>query len=296
LPAGQIAWNPATGAVDASACVGLDAVVHLAGENIGSGSGALAFTGRWSERKKHDILASREEGTGLLARTLGALRTPPRVLVSASGVGFYGTHAEGGVEEGAPPGRGFLAEVAQAWERAAAPAAAAGVRVVNLRLGVVLSGAGGVVEKLRLPFSLGLGGPMRESDAQHAIPAPQAEVNLAAGGRELHRVAQQVEQHLADAVAVAAGGDRREGAGDGEAKLLVPRQGPHHARGVAHHLRHRDDLLRRRDKEVVGEQPLRQRPGLAAEGAVKRLARRRLPGYCCCRCPPQHHLAAVRLL
>ena len=156
----EIWWDPPAGRIDLARCEGFDAVVHLAGENIGSGSGALAFTGRWSARKKHDILASREEGTGLLARTLGALRTPPRVLVSASGVGFYGTHAAGGVEEGAPPGRGFLAEVAQAWERAAAPASVAGVRVVNLRLGVVLSGAGGVVEKLRLPFSLGLGGPI----------------------------------------------------------------------------------------------------------------------------------------
>ena len=155
----EIWWDPPAGRIDLARCEGFDAVVHLAGENVGSGEGALAFTGRWTERKKRDILASRQEGTGLLARTLAALRQPPRVLVSASGVGYYGVRAEG-VAEGAPRGQGFLAGVAEAWEQAAAPAAAAGVRVVNLRFGVVLAGEGSVVGKLRLPFSLGLGGPI----------------------------------------------------------------------------------------------------------------------------------------
>ncbi len=161
----EIWWDPSSGRVDLSRLEGFDAIVHLAGENIGSGEGALAFTGRWTARKKHDILQSRKEGTGLLASSLAALRRPPPVLISASGVGYYGLTAEGppggaGVDEGCPRGSGFLAEVAEAWERACDPARAAGVRVVNLRFGVVLSGAGGVVEKLRLPFSLCLGGPI----------------------------------------------------------------------------------------------------------------------------------------
>ena len=155
----EIWWDPAAGRIDLARCENFDAVVHLAGENVGSGEGLLAFTGRWSAHKKHAILESRRQGTQLLARTLASLRAPPRVLVSASGVGYYGLQA-GAVDESAPRGSGFLAEVAEAWEAGTAPAAAAGVRVVNLRFGVILSASGGVVEKLRLPFSLGLGGPI----------------------------------------------------------------------------------------------------------------------------------------
>jgi NAD dependent epimerase/dehydratase family enzyme len=183
----EVFWDAAA-RIDVDACEGFDAVVHLAGENVGSGGGGpLGFTGRWDARKKHDILASRTAGTALLARTLAALRSPPRVLVCASGVGFYGDGGDAVLSEAAPRGAGFLADVSAAWEAAAQPAADAGVRVVHLRFGVVLSKEGGMIgtateasagalraprhqhpptlpppapaAKLLLPFSLGLGGP-----------------------------------------------------------------------------------------------------------------------------------------
>jgi len=134
--------------------------VHLAGENIGSGEGPLAALGRWSDRKKHAIVESRRRGTLLLARSLAALKRKPRVLVSASGVGFYGDAGDAALTEASPKGRGFLADVADVWEASTAPAEEAGVRVARLRFGVVLSRAGGVVEKLYWPFFLGGGGPV----------------------------------------------------------------------------------------------------------------------------------------
>jgi len=141
----EVFWDAAA-RIDVDACEGFDAVVHLAGENVGSGGGGpLGFTGRWDARKKHDILASRAAGTALLARTLAALRAPPKVLVCASGVGFYGDGGDAPLTEAAPRGAGFLAEVAAAWEAAAQPAADAGVRVVHLRFGVVLSREGGMI-------------------------------------------------------------------------------------------------------------------------------------------------------
>lgn len=159
--AGQaISWDPARGFIDARACDGFDAVVHLAGESI-AGSGPLApITARWGARKKHEILESRRRGTALLATTLAASRAPPRVFVCASGVGFYGTNGagDGACTEATPQGRGFLADVSGVWEGAAAPASAAGVRVVNLRFGVVLSARGGLVAQLRPPFLACLGG------------------------------------------------------------------------------------------------------------------------------------------
>jgi uncharacterized protein (TIGR01777 family) len=157
----EIFWDPPSGRIDISALEGFDAVVHLAGENVGSGEGWLAATGRWTERKKFDILESRRRGTSLLAGSLAALQRRPRVLVSASGVGYYGLGCgERALGEGAPRGRGFLAEVAGVWEGATARAAEAGVRVVNLRFGVVLAASGGALAKMAPPFWLGLGGPV----------------------------------------------------------------------------------------------------------------------------------------
>lgn len=156
--ASEVWWHPTEGQIDLRALEGLDAVVHLAGENVGSGEGALAALGRWSPRKKHAIVESRRRGTLLLARTLAALRAPPRVLVSASGVGYYGDAGEAECTEARAKGAGFLADVADVWEASTAPAAEAGVRVARLRFGIVLSREGGVVQKLRWPFLLGLGG------------------------------------------------------------------------------------------------------------------------------------------
>lgn len=148
---GGIAWDPAAGTIDADALDGVDAIVHLAGENIGAG--------RWTAERKRSILDSRVRGTDLLARAAARLPRPPRVLVAASAVGVYGRDAHG-VDEGAPAGSGFLAEVVRAWEAALKPAEDAGIRVVRVRAGVVLSVRGGVLARLRLPFSLGLGGPI----------------------------------------------------------------------------------------------------------------------------------------
>lgn len=156
----EIYWQPHEMRVDLKRMEGFDAVVHLAGENVGSGEGFLAFTGRWTQRKKYDILESRRRGTQLLAQAVGALRDKPRVFISASGVGFYGNGGEAELTEASPTGSGFLAEVSRTWEASTAKAAEAGVRVVNLRFGVILSRTGGVIEKLYWPFFLGGGGPI----------------------------------------------------------------------------------------------------------------------------------------
>lgn len=159
----EIYWDPSEMRIDISRCEGFDAVVHLAGENIGSGEGLLAFTGRWNERKKHAIMESRRRGTKLLAQALSSVRVKPRVLISASGVGFYGSNCGDTVLTEATPQlgpEGFLARVSKVWEDETAPAREAGIRVVNLRLAPVISNDGGVIAKMRLPFSLGLGGPI----------------------------------------------------------------------------------------------------------------------------------------
>jgi hypothetical protein len=129
----------------------MDAVVHLAGEPI---------LGRWTAAKKRRISASRVGGTALIATALASLTRRPRVLVCASASGYYGDRGEELLTEESPSGRGFLAEVCRAWEAAAAPARAAGIRVVHVRTGLALSAHGGLLGPLLLPFRLGLGGPI----------------------------------------------------------------------------------------------------------------------------------------
>lgn len=146
---GDVVWDPAAGTIDGAALEGMDGAVHLAGESVGT---------RWTEEKKRRIRQSREQGTGLLARTLAGLSRPPRVLVQASAVGIYGDRGDETITEASPPGTGFLAEVCQAWEAASAPAEGAGIRVVKLRFGIVLAREGGVLERLLLPFRMGVGG------------------------------------------------------------------------------------------------------------------------------------------
>ncbi len=147
---GNVLWDPATGAVTSGALEGVDAVVHLAGENIASG--------RWDEAKKRRIYTSRVEATRLLASTLAGLKEPPRVLVCASAVGWYGDRGDEALTEDSTSGRGFLADVCRAWEQATQPARDAGIRVVNLRLGTILDPRGGALDKLLTPFRLGAGG------------------------------------------------------------------------------------------------------------------------------------------
>jgi uncharacterized protein len=142
-------WDPMAGIIDASALEGVDAVVHLAGENIAQ---------RWTSSQKAKIRDSRVKGTQLLCETLARLSSPPKVLVSASAIGYYGDRGEQILTEDSPPGRGFLAEVCRVWEAATEPARQRGLRVVPLRFGVVLSPAGGALAKMLPPFRLGLGG------------------------------------------------------------------------------------------------------------------------------------------
>jgi uncharacterized protein len=146
----EIQWNPTTGSIDAARLEGVDAVVHLAGENIAAG--------RWTEAAKARIRESRGRGTQLLCESLARLHQRPKVLVCASAIGYYGDRGASVVDEDSGSGRGFLADVCRAWEAATAAASDAGIRVVHLRLGVVLSAAGGALATLLLPFRLCAGG------------------------------------------------------------------------------------------------------------------------------------------
>ncbi|MDQ3948784.1 MAG: TIGR01777 family oxidoreductase [Gemmatimonadota bacterium] len=146
---GDALWDPAAGRLDPRALDGVDAVIHLAGEPIAQ---------RWTAAAKRRIRESRVRGTQLVATTIASLAQPPRVLVSGSAMGIYGDRGDEELDETSAPGRGFLAEVAIAWEVAAEPAARAGVRVVKLRTGLVLGPRGGALAKLLLPFRMGVGG------------------------------------------------------------------------------------------------------------------------------------------
>lgn len=157
----EIEWDPYEMRIDIDKLDGFDAVVHLAGENVGSGDSFLtSLTGRWSERKKHMIMESRRRGTQLLCKSLAAVASPPKVLVSMSGVGYYGSRGDEVLDESASKGEGFLSDVADAWERETAPLSEAGTRVVHTRTGVVLTTRGGMILRLYMPYLFGLGGPV----------------------------------------------------------------------------------------------------------------------------------------
>jgi uncharacterized protein (TIGR01777 family) len=152
--AGDIGWDPSSGRLDPNALPGIDAAVHLAGENIAV---------RWTGERKRRMRESRIAGTRLLAETLARLPNPPRVLVSASGVGIYGDRGDAVLTEGSAvpdPPADFLVELAREWEAAAEPARAAGIRVVLLRCGIVLTPAGGALGRMLPAFRLGVGGPL----------------------------------------------------------------------------------------------------------------------------------------
>ena len=146
----ETVWDPLRGLVDASRLDGADAVVHLAGANIAAG--------RWTPARKAEIRRSRVDGTRNLCEVLSHLPRPPKVLVSASAIGLYGDRGAEVLTEQSAPGTGFLTDVCREWEAATAPASRAGIRVVNLRFGMVLSPRGGALRKLLLPFQLGMGG------------------------------------------------------------------------------------------------------------------------------------------
>lgn len=145
----DVRWDPEAGTIDGD-LEGTEAVVHLAGESIAQG--------RWNDQKKRRILDSRVKGTRLLSEKLAALATPPKVMVSASAVGYYGDRGDEVLTEESSSGTDFLAGVCREWEAAAEPARRAGIRVVHPRLGIVLSPKGGALGTTLPIFKLGGGG------------------------------------------------------------------------------------------------------------------------------------------
>ncbi len=149
-PPDAVRWDLAAGRLETERLEGVDAVVHLMGRNIAAG--------RWTAKEKAALVASRVPPTRTLAAALAALPRPPATFVAASAIGYYGDGGDDELTEDSPPGHGFLPDLVSNWETAALAARAAGVRVVCLRFGVVLSAAGGALRQMLLPFRLGLGG------------------------------------------------------------------------------------------------------------------------------------------
>ena len=145
-----IQWDPEAGTIDRGGLEGVHAVVHLAGEGIA--------THRWTDEQKRRILESRTKGTSLLSSTLATLQRPPRALVSASGVNYYGDRGDEIITEATPAGTGFLTDVTLAWEAATTPARQGGIRVAIARSGLVLSPRGSALKRMLPLFKVGLGG------------------------------------------------------------------------------------------------------------------------------------------
>src|SRR2546423_1811029 len=148
--ANEIEWHPNHGQIDATRLEGFDAIINLSGENIAEG--------RWTDEKKRKIHDSRVNGTHLLAEAIAKLTQRPRAFLCASATGFYGDRDDEMLDETSDSGDGFLADVCREWERATAPAAKAGVRVVNLRFGPILARESGMLGKMLTPFKMGMGG------------------------------------------------------------------------------------------------------------------------------------------
>ena len=146
----EIEWSPDRYSIALARIEGFDAVVHLAGESIAEG--------RWSDEKKKRIRESRVKGTKLLGDALANLSSPPRTLISASAIGYYGDRGDEVLTEGSAAGDGFLPEVCVEWEKATALATEKGIRVVNTRFGVILDANGGALAKMLPPFRMGIGG------------------------------------------------------------------------------------------------------------------------------------------
>jgi uncharacterized protein len=142
-------WDLSRRVIEKERLEGLDAVVHLAGRNLEC---------RWTNKNKQEILESRVNSTDFLTRTLAQLNKPPSSFLCASAIGYYGSQGETILNEDAPAGDNFLAEVCRKWEGACKPVQEAGIRVVNLRFGLVLSTKGGALRRMLIPFRLGLGG------------------------------------------------------------------------------------------------------------------------------------------
>ncbi len=146
----EIYWDPIRGEIERDKLEGVDAVIHLAGENI--------LAKRWTPAQKKEILKSRTVGTKFLCEALAKLSKSPKVLVSASAIGYYGNRGDEILSEESGNGTGFLAEVCREWEKATVPAAQNGIRVVNFRIGIILTPKGGALAQMLTPFKMGLGG------------------------------------------------------------------------------------------------------------------------------------------
>ncbi|MBU2647213.1 TIGR01777 family oxidoreductase [bacterium] len=148
----EIFWDPARGILNADDLVGVDAVIHLSGENVGEG--------RWTAEKRRRIIESRVSTTYLLAERVSSLNPKPGVFISASATGIYGDRKDDCLSEDEIAGNGFLATVCDHWENAVQPALDNGMRTALMRIGVVLTPEGGALQKLLLPYQMGLGGRM----------------------------------------------------------------------------------------------------------------------------------------
>lgn len=148
---GDVVWDPVSGKIERAGLADLDAVVHLAGESI---------LGLWTSKKRERMHRSRVTATEYLAEAVAGMASPPKVFACASAIGIYGSRGDAWINEQSEPGAGYLAQLAREWEGAAGVLKTAGVRVVNLRIGIVLSTQGGALASMLPPFKLGLGGPL----------------------------------------------------------------------------------------------------------------------------------------
>jgi uncharacterized protein len=146
----EVEWHPNQGRIDVQHLEGFDVVVHLAGESIASG--------RWTDEKKRAIRESRVKGTSLLSESLARLSRPPSLFLSASAIGYYGDRGDELLRESSAPGKGFLPDVCIEWEKATRPAVEQGIRTVYTRFGLILDANGGALEKMLMPFRMGIGG------------------------------------------------------------------------------------------------------------------------------------------
>ena len=148
----EVHWDPTVGSIDSGGLAGVEAVVHLGGASIAGK--------RWNSEYKQEIRDSRVDSTRLLSETLATLQPTPSVFLCASALGYYSDRADEILTETSPKGEGFLADVTEEWEDATLPAVEAGVRVCNMRIGVVISETGELPQSMLTPFKLGLGGKL----------------------------------------------------------------------------------------------------------------------------------------
>ena len=156
LPPGAICWDPQHAEVNPAKFEGHDVLINLAGENIS--------TGPWTDEKKKKIRDSRVLGTHMLSELIAQLENPPKLVINASAIGYYGNRGDEILQEGSRPGEGFLADLCRDWEAATEAAEKKGIRVVKMRIGVVLSREGGALARMLTPFKMGLGGVLGSGD------------------------------------------------------------------------------------------------------------------------------------